>query len=104
MTSYLDFLKLLIALGPKLPEVMAHVQHIVSDVQAIVALVSGKEPLFGAAPMELNATEQQAEGEVVAAMAGGDTFAAFDGKLIRALFQFVKDNPELLQLILALLK
>jgi hypothetical protein len=54
--------------------------------------------------MELNATEQQAEGEVVAAMAGGDTFAAFDGKLIRALFQFVKDNPELLQLILALLK
>jgi hypothetical protein len=100
--NYLDFLKLLIALGPKLPEVMAHVQHIVSDVQAIVALL--KPATFGAAEFVPNATEQEAEGEVVAAMAGGDTFAAFDGKLIRALFQFVKDNPELLQLILALLK
>jgi hypothetical protein len=103
--NYLDFLKLLIALGPKLPEVMAHVQHIVSDVQAIVALVSGKEPLFGATAIELNATEQAAEGEVLAAMAGsGETFAAFDGTLIRRAFEFIKANPELLQLILALLK
>ena len=104
--SYQDFLRALIALGPKLPEVMALVQHIVSDVQAIVAIVSGKEPLFGAAPMELNATEQSLESEACAALAGVDEgkFGAIgDGTLLRTLFTVIRDNPELFKLIVGLL-
>lgn len=104
--SYADWLKALIALGPKLPEVMALVQHIVSDVQAIVAIVSGKEPLFGAMPMELTAAEQSLESEACAALAGveeGKFGAIGDGTLLRTLFTFIKENPALMQLILSLL-
>jgi hypothetical protein len=102
--TYLDFLRKLLALGPKLPDVFEHIQHIISDVQAILRLVKGEEPLFGEVAMELNATEQAAEGEVLAAMAGSsENFAAFDGTLLRQLFEFIKNNPAVLQLILSLL-
>jgi hypothetical protein len=102
--TYLDFLRKLLALGPKLPDVFEHIQHIISDVQAILRLVKGEEPLFGEVAMELNATEQQAEGEVLAAMAGSsETFGAFDGTLLRRAFEFIKAHPEMLQLILSLL-
>jgi hypothetical protein len=102
--NYLSFLKLLIALGPKLPQVMVLVQHIVSDVQEIVALL--KPATFGAAEFVPNATEQEAEGEVLAALAGSsETFAGIgDGAILRNIFAFLQAHPELLQLILTLLK
>jgi hypothetical protein len=41
---------------------------------------------------------------VLAAMAGSsENFAAFDGTLLRQLFEFIKNNPAVLQLILSLL-
>ena len=104
---YAQFLKLLLALGPKLPQVMALVQHIVSDVQELIALVKGTPALFGADSLELNAAEQCDEDAVLAALGGANegTFGAIgDGTFLRAICQFVKNNPELLQLILSLLK
>jgi hypothetical protein len=104
--TYLDFLRKLLALGPKLPDVFESVQRIIAEVQTILRLVKGEEPLFGESPMELNATEQAAEGEVLAAMAGSsETFGGIgDGAILRSIFAFLQANPELLQLILTLLK
>ena len=104
--SYTDFLKALIALGPKLPEAFARLQRIAAECQELAAFLSGKEALFGAQPMELNATEQSLESEACAALAGVDEgkFGAIgDGTLLRTLFTVIRDNPELLKLVIALL-
>lgn len=104
--DYLTFLKALLALGPKLPQIMALVQHIVADVQEILVLVR-PEQVFTASDvsMELNKTEQRMEDEVLVAMegSGNETFAGGDRGVLRSLFDFIKQNPELLKLIIALL-
>ena len=108
--TYLQFLKALLALGPKLPQVMLLVQHIVSDVQEILSLLKG--PTFAGAEsveMELNATEQATEDQVLVALAESgqhqESFGAIgDGSWLRAIFAFIKENQKLLELIIALLK
>ena len=104
--SYQDLLKALIALGPKLPEAFARLQHIVAECQELAAFLSGKEAIFGAQPMELTATEQSLESELCAALAGveEDKFGAIgDGTLLRTLFTVIRENPDLFKLILGLL-
>ena len=104
--SYQDLLKALLALGPKLPEAFARLQHIVAECQELAAFLSGKEAVFGAQPMELTVAEQSLESEVCAALAGVDEgkFGAIgDGTLLRTLFTVIRDNPDLLKLVIALL-
>ena len=104
--SYADLLRALIALGPKLPEAFARLQHIVAECQELAAFLAGKEALFGAQPMELTAAEQALESEACAALAGvheGKFGAIGDGTLLRTLFTVIRDNPDLLKLVVGLL-
>lgn len=101
--QYLDFLKALLALGPKLPAILALVEHIVADVQEIISLVSGGP--FAAAPRAVVTSEEMAaENEIVAAItAGGESRGIGDGTFLRAIWAFIESHPELLTLILSLL-
>lgn len=107
--TYLKFLQALLALGPKLPSIMEKIQHIVEDVQEIIALLNpgpfaaaAAEPSFSA-----SAKEEQVESEVMAALAPsgepGTMKAIGDGAFLRAIWSFVQKNPELLSLLLSLL-
>lgn len=105
--SYAAFLKLLLALGPSLPSIVADIQEIVARVQSIVGKL--KPQTFGAESVEgwvLTDAEQGDEAEVMAALieSPNESFGAIgDGAILRMLYQFIKDNPALLQLILSLL-
>ena len=109
--SYADLLKALIALGPKLPEAFARLQRIVAECQELAAFLSGKEAIFGAMPMELTVAEQSLESEACEALTGveceslepGKFGAIGDGTLLRTLFTVIRDNPDLLKLVIALL-
>lgn len=105
--SYAAFLKALLALGPKLPQVFALVQHIVEDVRALAELIGGSPSVFGAASLELSDEEMADESEVLSAIGGmeeGSFGAIGDGKIIRSIFAFLQANPDLLKAILTLLK
>ena len=103
--SYLDFLKALAALGSKLPQVFALVQHIADDVRQLIDLVRGPQPLKSG---EFNATADEAAAEQeVLGLINTDrvAFGAIgDGAILRALWQFINAHPELLTLLLLLLK
>lgn len=95
-------LSALINLGPKLPEVIGHLEAIMSEVSALVALVKGEQPMFGECPMEPGeaALCEQAENQLAAC----STLYAGPGDRIKNLLAFFKEHPELVQLILSLLK
>lgn len=95
----------LIALGPKLPEVMEQVENIIAAVSAIVAIVSGEQKMFGACPMDAGeqALCEQAENELQLMQAGPGTFAAERGSRIANLLAFLKEHPELVALVLKLI-
>lgn len=100
--SYLTFLQKLLALGDKLPAIFAAVQKIIADVQALIALVS-PAPVAdtGLQFTAVGADEETAELAVAKAI-GGDT-GLFDLSALRAVFQFLRDNPALLELVKLLL-
>lgn len=101
--SYLDFLTKLIALGPKLPQLVLIIQDIVRLVQEAIELMVGPLPLK--ADFEPSGAELTKENEVMAALQGhGGTEGIGDGSVLRFLFKFMKDHPELLALVLKLLK
>lgn len=100
--TYLKWLKLLLQAREKLQPLLAEIQKIMDAVAAIRALFpAAAQP----APSELELVEPTADEcaleEQIALELGGET-AAFDGSRLRAIFKFVKDNPELLKTILVL--
>lgn len=102
--DYLAFLKALIALGPKLPQVFDLIEHIIGDVQEIIALVQGGP--FASPAMSRSSTPEEAalENEVAAALSSdGNMRAIGDGTFLRAIFAFLEAHPELLTLLLKVL-
>ena len=53
---------------------------------------------------DVSAEEAELEAQVAAAIVGQGSMAAFDGTLLRRAFAFLKEHPELLTLLLSLLK
>jgi hypothetical protein len=103
--NYLDFLKALLALGPKLPAVFALIEHIVGDIQELIALVTGGP--FAAPCMSRSSTPEEStlENEVAAALvADGTNRGIGDGTFLRAIWAFIESHPELVSLLLKLLK
>lgn len=115
--QYLDFLKALLALGPKLPEVFSRVQRIIAEVMELVAIVRGPSPNDGGLE-HVGYTEALVDGKPVTAEildaerevlalttgAGEGSEALFDGTALRRLFAFAAANPQLLALLVSLLK
>lgn len=104
MASYLDFLKALVALGPKFPALLVILQEIVEKFQEAIRLVTGQQPLFGAAP-EATAEEIDQERKLEnLALQSGELHGAGERGGLREIWAFIKAHPELLTLILSLLK
>lgn len=102
MSTYLDFLKFLVALGPKFPQILLIVQDIVAKVQEAIAVIKGPQPLNA---VDFDVCEAEIEQEqVLIGMCAGDGVAAIgDGTLLRSLWAFLNANPALMTLILSLI-
>lgn len=107
--KYLDWLNFLISLGPKLPEAIRLIQHIVADCQELAALFGVKvaAPRLGLAGLSLK--EKAAQAKVLAKLApktGVRPLAAatFSAGWLQAIWAFLQAHPELLTLLLSLLK
>ena len=101
---YLDWLKLLLALGPKLAVIWPIVQRMIADFRELVAIVKGTTTEEPGTPsvMEVVTAEAETETQVAALLAGPN--AAFDGTLLRGVWSFLQKNPELAGLIWKLLR
>jgi len=111
LATYQDFLTALIAIGNKIPQLVPILLAIIDQVQQAIAIIQGHPAhAFGAGEFSPSADEAALEGQLVAAAGEHPkgTFGAIgDGTLIEVIRQvwlFIKDNPELMQLILTLLK
>jgi hypothetical protein len=93
VSKYLEFLTYLLSFGPKLPAVVESLQAIMAELQKIADLFGGG---LGVAPPDSTPEEQAAE-EQLAAVAGRS------GPL-QNILAFIKANPELLALLLSLIK
>jgi hypothetical protein len=99
--DYLAWLNWLIALGPKLPAVYAEIEKIVASVKAIIELFGGAPAADGTLALaSVSTAEAEAEIQVAALLAGPN--AAFDGTRLRAIFQFLNENRELLKFLVSL--
>jgi hypothetical protein len=101
--KYLDFLKVLLALGPKLAVVWPDVLIIFEAAKRIFATVQEQSPSDGSLNL-LDATTEEMETEtaIAAALVGEGSLAVFDGSRLRGLFKFAKDSG-LLDALLAML-
>ena len=108
--SYLDFLKLLLSLGPKLSVLLPDIQALVADFQKLFSDLGSLAPAptpAGPSTLAVNEEEAEMERKIFAAMQkqGHVHASAFgDGSLLRGLFAFIKAHPELLTLLLGFLK
>lgn len=104
---YAAFLSFLLTLGPKLqaiwPKLQAWVATTTDLVTAVKGLIPSTTPAAGTLSICVPTDEELAlEGQVAELIAGPN--AAFDGSLLRALWQFGRENPALLQFLISLLK
>jgi len=97
--QYLKFLQILIALGPKLPAILAWLQ---AGFELLKGLLPTPVPEDSGSLQMVQADEcaaeaERLEGEVAAIVAGPN--AAFDGTRLRGLFKFLQDSGLLTILI-----
>ena len=107
--SYLDFLKHLIALGPKFPQLLVILQEIVEKFQEAVSIITGQPLTFkgtDTASLKVSAEEIDKERQLtnIEVQAGETHGAIGDGMILRQLWAFLRENPELLTFVLSLLK
>lgn len=104
MTTYLDFLKLVLKLGPKIPQAMAIIEHIISDVQELYALVMDV-PATGDDPMYVTESEGALEVEVAGRFASAEPVYGIGSiELLRSIYAFLQKNPKVAELIFTILK
>lgn len=108
--SYAAFLAWLVSLGPKLQSGWVLIQAWIAATVAVVDWAKSLAPA-GAAPQptpgelsqfSLTADEERMEAEAGVLIAGGN--AAFDGSILRKSWAFFQAHPELLTLLVSLLK
>lgn len=106
--TYLEFINLLVRLGPKLSQVWPLVLSIIADLRSIQSIISGTErQLMAAAPAEVSGDELLAESDFVDTLSRDATMMmsarAADGHRLREIWQFVQANPALLKILIGLL-
>jgi hypothetical protein len=94
LVKYLNFLKVLIALGPKLPAILAALQALIDAIGAVKPVEGGLEIV------QPTIEETEAEEQVACLVAG--PAGAFDGTRLRGIFAFLKAHPELLKALAGL--
>lgn len=104
--SYLEILRKLVKFGDKLPEVIEIIQRVGPDILRLIEI--GKEA-FGrglaftsAAPEPSELLEIAELEDSIAAKMTGEAYAA-NGERIKALLQFLAENPQVIAIILSLL-
>ncbi len=104
--NYAAFLKLLLALGPKIPQAVAIIEHIISDFQELIALVTGVIGPFGdEGPIFATDEEVALEAELAKFVdAEGGEYSAGPLAFLREIWVFLQKHPELLSVILTILK
>lgn len=117
--GYAQFLSLLLSLGPKLQTLWPLIQGWIAATTALIGGIKGLIPEATATPampspgvlaitnamvdgVPVTAEVLDKESQVAALIAGPN--AAFDGSILRGIFQFVQAHPESLTLLLTLLK
>jgi hypothetical protein len=96
--KFVELLNLILSFGPRIPEIMERVQHIIAEIQELVELVH--PGLFAAAAaVELTAEEAALESQILAACPANENFAG----PFQSLFAFLKAHPELIALLLKFL-
>jgi hypothetical protein len=102
--TFLEFVNWLLSFGPKLPQAFAIIDRIVNDLQELAVLFTGKEMVFGSSPSQLAPDEIAAVEAVESEMAkAGISRGPLSGVLVN-LWQFIQAHPELLTLLVSLLK
>lgn len=105
MTTYLDFLKVLLKLGPKIPQAVALIEHIISDVQELIALVSGAPLMGSGGEMFVSADEAALEADVAEYFESAEpVYGAGPLQILRDIYDFLQKNPQVAELILLILK
>lgn len=99
--KYLAFLQALLALGDKLPAILAELEIIAAAIARVTTLVTGEMPAGTLGVMAADPEEEQAEAQIAALVAGPN--AAFDGSRLRGLFKLLKDSGALDVLVSVLL-
>ena len=105
ISSYADFLKLLLTVGPKLREIWPTFKAWVDATRALYDKVS--ELLPNETPgilssMALSGETAEMEIQVGLLVAGPNEL--FEGNFLRAVYQFLMANPEIRDALVALLK
>lgn len=101
MARYIELLQLLLSYGPRLPEILASVQRIVDVVTEEVGKIVGILGLSAQAEAcpELSAEAAALESQLITQMQGPG-----HGGPLSNLLALLKANPELVALLLSLLK
>jgi hypothetical protein len=98
LVQYLKFLQVLIALGPKLPAILAALQSLFDAISAAIPA-----PTEGTLEVSHPSTSEMEAEQTVAAMVAAPN-AAFDGSRLRGLYKFLNDSGLLAVLISVLAK
>lgn len=105
--SYSDLLELFLKFGSKLPIVWEEIQKIISSIQAIRGILAGNQsqPMLTSTMLEVQSYDIELESQVMALFNGvpAEQFGAPDFPRLRQVFEFVKQHPELLKILLSLL-
>lgn len=113
--SYLDFLNLLLKLGPNLGAVIAIIKIAIADFQSGFAKLGELGPLLGTSPpsapttlsvLSVSEAEVEAEQKLLAMSRQHGVHASKlgDGTLLRGAWQFMQANPWIWQLLAGYLK
>lgn len=103
--SYLDFLKVLLSLGPKLQTLWPKIQAVITAVTDLVAHLKPEgAPADGLQLVSATAEEAEAEAQIGARIVDGNPQALFDGALLRQAWAYIKAHPETLAWLLSFLK
>ena len=108
MSQLTDLLSVLIEAGPRVPAAMVkvdsgvtHFRAGVADFQEAGVIIVGRK---AAVPAELNVTEQSKVSELAALLDQHEGVAGDRAGMLSNLFLFLKEHPELISLLLTLLK
>lgn len=104
MNSYLDFLKVILALGPKIPQAVILIEHIISDVQELITLISG-DVVVSAGDFYVSPEDAEYEGLVAEYFESSEpVYGAGPLELLRNIYSFLQKNPKVAEIILLILK
>lgn len=106
--SYAQFLALLLSLGPKLQTLWPKIQAVIASVTDLIntlkSLAPAAEQPTPGTLSQFSVMSDEAEAETKIAMQLAGPTGAFDGTIFRGIWQFTQAHPELLTLLVSLLK